>query len=176
SQAPKNTFLKKIECTAKMGKISAVVLGTALKNKGKRKSRIMRPGFRCSVRGLFSAFAAPVPVALRPDIDVNRSRVAIGADAATSRHGAGKTGNLPFGNAVDLDVGCGADHMKRFAGTVDLAIIGWAAIARSHHDWTAEMPLHGFQHGNELRFEAGDIHGFALHLQAVRRKAGKARS
>jgi hypothetical protein len=38
SQAPKNTFLKKIECTAKMGKTSPIDFVTSLKNKGKRKA------------------------------------------------------------------------------------------------------------------------------------------
>ncbi len=76
--------------------------------------------------------------------------MAIGANTAAPWHGPGKTGDFPFLDAINLNVGCRADHVQRAARTIDLAIIRRAAIARCHHDRTAEMAFHGFQHGNKL--------------------------
>src|SRR6185437_3821119 len=72
---------------------------------------------------------APVPVALGADIDMYGLRVAIGADAASARHGTGIGRQLPFADARHLDVGGGAEHVQRIVRAARGSIVDRVAIA-----------------------------------------------
>src|SRR5690349_21541593 len=118
--------------------------------------------------------AAPVPVALGPDIDVYRFGVAIGADATAAGHGPDVVRQFPFGDAGNLDVGGGAVHVQRVLGTVGAAVAGGVAVARRDHHLAAVMAFDRFQHAHQRGLQAGDIDAFVLLQQTVGREPGHA--
>src|SRR5690606_36600752 len=94
--------------------------------------------------------------------------VAIGADAAASRHGTDESGQLPLADALDLYIGCRAIHMERFTGAAHAPVMGRAAIAGGDDGPSAVMGLDGPDHAHERGLQATHVHALALLEQSVR--------
>ncbi len=123
---------------------------------------------------LLAAAAAPIPITRITNIDVNRFCMAVGANAATTRHGAKVFGQLPFRHAFNLDVSSLTGGVTRSGSAADSAIVFWAAITRRDHHRTLVMALDGFENAHQLRLEAAGINLVGLQVQAVGRKPGQA--
>src|SRR5262245_48997402 len=91
------------------------------------------------------ATAAPVPVALRSDVDMDRFRVAIGTYAAAPWHIAHIAGKLPFADTRNLHIGRGASHMERMFRTMHGAVMRGIAIAGGHQHLAAIVAFDSLQ-------------------------------
>src|SRR5690606_36425863 len=123
---------------------------------------------------LLAAAATPIPVALRPDVHMNRLGVAICAHPAAPRHRAYEVCEVPLADAGNLYVGSRAVHMEGISRASRAAVAAGISIARGHDDLLAIAAFNDLQHSHQRRLQAGDVDALGLGQETVRRHTRQA--